>query len=412
MKNQDKNFWSSPWSYKQGFLIAFTLPLLGLLLGIILRGASINIPVFPYNMIILVGFLLLIFILSFMYRDKSMIRFLSSIPAAVSSIVVFTLIVLLMGVIPQQPSMHKWVTTIGLNHILHSGIFIISFIYLVTILSFTTFKRMIPFKWRNLSFILNHAGLLIVLTGGVMGTADMYRLKMVCEYNNPVWFGTDKDGKQFELPLALELQKFDIEYYEPEIVIIDNTTQEIKKVKSKPDLFVEFGKKIELNNGFTIEVDTFYLHTFESNQKFYPVESIGSTQAAKIKVIQTDNKKEIASGWISAGSFLQNPRMLKASDISFALASPKPKKYSSEFKLYSPNKEPHLITLEVNKPFRCNGWKLYQLGYDDNKGKWSEYSVIEAIKDPWLPFVYIGFIMLIVGSLFLIWQGQKSNKNG
>lgn len=412
MNNKDKNFWSSPWSYKQGFLIAFTLPFIGLLLEIIFQGASMNIPPFPYNMIILVGFMLIIGSLSFFFRDSSILRFLSSIPAAFTSIVAFTLIVLMLGIIPQEPSSNKWITMLGLDHILHNGLFILSFIYLVTILSFTTFKRIIPFRWRNISFILNHAGLLIILTGGVLGTADMHRLKMVCEYNNPVWFGTDKEGKQFELPLALELQKFDIEYYEPEIVVLDNATQEIQKIKSKPDLYAELGKLIKMDNGYTIKIDTFYLHTFESNQKFYPVESIGSTQAAKIRVIQTDNNKEIASGWISAGSFLQNPRYLKMSDITFALAPPKPKKYSSELKLYSPNEEPHLITLEVNKPYSCNGWKLYQLSYDDNKGKWSEYSVVEAITDPWLPFVYIGFIMLIVGSLFLIWQGQKSNKNG
>ena len=40
------------------------------------------------------------------------------------------------------------------------------------------------------------------------------------------------------------------------------------------------------------------------------------------------------------------------------------------------------------------GWKLYQVSYDVRKGKWSEYTIIEAVKDPWLPLVYIGFYML------------------
>lgn len=409
---QEKNFWSTPWSYKQGFLIAFTLPIIGLLLELILRGAPINIPSFPYNAIFLGVFLLLIATLSWFRRESALIKFLSSIPASVSAIVVFTLIVLLMGVIPQELSKNNFITALGLNHILHNVMFMFSFVYLVTILSFTTCKKIVPFKWKNVSFILNHAGLLIVLTGGVLGTADMYRLKMVCGYNTPVWFGTDKEGKQFELPLALELQRFDIEYYEPEIVILDNKTEEVIKIKPKPDAFVERGKTIQLNKEYSVTVDTFYLHTFESNQKFYPVESIGSTQAAKIRVIHPKTKKEIVQGWISAGSFLQNPRYVRTNEVTFALGTPKPKKYSSVFKLYSPNKEPHLVTLEVNKPIRCNGWKLYQLSYDSNKGKWSEYSVVEAIKDPWLPFVYVGFMMLILGSLFLIWQGQKTKKNG
>ncbi|PKP19543.1 MAG: hypothetical protein CVU02_00830 [Bacteroidetes bacterium HGW-Bacteroidetes-19] len=409
---QEKNFWSTPWSYKQGLLIAFTLPVIGLLLEFVLRGEPISIPSFPYNAIILGVYLLIIALLSWFKRDSTLVKFLSTIPASVSAIVVFTLIVLLMGIIPQINSTQNWINVLGLNHILHNMMFMFSFVYLVTILSFTTFKKIVPFRLRNISFILNHAGLLIVLTGGVLGTADMYRLKMICTYNTPVWFGTDKDGKQFELPLALELQQFDIEYYEPEIVLLDNKTEEVLKISPKPDAFVEKNKTILLNSEYSVIVDTFYRHSFESNQKFYPVESIGSTHAAKIRVFHPKTKKEITKGWISAGSFLQNPRYLRNDEVTFALGAPKPKKYSSVFKLYSPNKEPHMVTLEVNKPIKCNGWKLYQVSYDDQKGRWSEYSVVEAIKDPWLPFVYIGFILLIVGSVFLIWQGQKTRKNG
>lgn len=408
----EKNFWSTPWSYKQGFLIAFTLPVIGLLLEFLLHGAPITIPSFPYNASILGVFLILIVAISWFKRESSIVKFLTSIPASVSAIVVFTIIVLCMGVIPQEPSKHNLINQLGLNHILHNMMFMFSFVYLVTILSFTTFKKIVPFKMKNISFILNHAGLLIVLTGGVLGTADMYRLKMICTYNTPVWFGTDKEGKQFELPLALELQKFDIEYYEPEIVLLDNKTEEVLKISPKPDAFVDKNKTILLNSDYSVIVDTFYRHTFESNQKFYPVESIGSTQAAKIRVFHPKTNRLISEGWISAGSFLQNPRYLRNDVVTFALGAPKPKKYSSEFKLYSPNKEPHMVTLEVNKPIKCNGWKLYQVSYNDQKGKWSEYSVVEAIKDPWLPFVYIGFIMLIVGSVFLIWQGQKTRKNG
>ena len=58
------------------------------------------------------------------------------------------------------------------------------------------------------------------------------------------------------------------------------------------------------------------------------------------------------------------------------------------------------------------GWKLYQVSYDVRKGKWSEYTIIEAVKDPWLPLIYIGFYMLLAGALLLIWQGANLNRNG
>ena len=73
------------------------------------------------------------------------------------------------------------------------------------------------------------------------------------------------------------------------------------------------------------------------------------------------------------------------------------------------DKSGHLIeeSLEVNKPVSFNGWKLYQMGYDDKAGKWSQLSLIEVIRDPWLPAVYIGFFMIMAGNLLFFWNGIK-----
>ena len=68
------------------------------------------------------------------------------------------------------------------------------------------------------------------------------------------------------------------------------------------------------------------------------------------------------------------------------------------------------IDIEVNKPFFHKGWYLYQTGYDEKQGRWSNLSIIEAVKDPWLYVVYTGIYMLIAGSVFLFWQGKKIKK--
>jgi hypothetical protein len=64
------------------------------------------------------------------------------------------------------------------------------------------------------------------------------------------------------------------------------------------------------------------------------------------------------------------------------------------------------IKIEVNKPTRFKGWKLYQISYDTKMGKYSSLSVIEAVKDPWLPVVYIGILFLIAGAIYLFWLGR------
>jgi len=63
--------------------------------------------------------------------------------------------------------------------------------------------------------------------------------------------------------------------------------------------------------------------------------------------------------------------------------------------------------LQVNKPFKVDDWKIYQLSYDSNLGRWSDVSVIELIRDPWLPVVYTGIFLMLAGSVYMFWMGTK-----
>jgi hypothetical protein len=85
---------------------------------------------------------------------------------------------------------------------------------------------------------------------------------------------------------------------------------------------------------------------------------------------------------------------------------PEPEKYSSEIVIEDGEGDPLSVILEVNKPYKYKGWKLYQLSYDERMGKWSRVSVIEAVRDPWLPVVYFGIFLLLGGALYLFWIGQ------
>lgn len=411
MNKLSRNFWRFPWKLKQAFVIALSFPLIGLLLDLVTSRDLVWIPQFPYNLITFLLFIALIGLISFRYKKSKLVQFLSGIPASISAITVFIGVLLLMGLIPQHPDSTPFAIQLRLNDILNSGIFLFSLIYLLIILTFTIFTRVYPFRWRNVGFLLNHLGLLIILGGATMGSSDLYRLKMLCAYDTPVWYGTDQRGKQYKLPFAIELKKFHIDYYDPELVLIDRETQEAVKIKVKPDAYVKRGKKVNFNDEVKVTIDTFHRHAFESKKIFLPAERPGNTQAVKVRVYDAATKKTW-KGWISAGSFIQYPHRIKLQHYDLGLAPPKPKKYSSEFKLYEPGKEPETITLVVNKPVRSMGWKLYQVSYDIRKGKWSEYTIIEAVKDPWLPLVYIGFYMLLAGALLLIWQGANLNRNG
>jgi cytochrome c biogenesis protein ResB len=68
-----------------------------------------------------------------------------------------------------------------------------------------------------------------------------------------------------------------------------------------------------------------------------------------------------------------------------------------------------MTTIEVNRPFHIAGWTIYQLGYDTEMGRWSNLSVLELVRDPWLPVVYLGIFLMIAGAGFLFITGKPKN---
>lgn len=78
-----------------------------------------------------------------------------------------------------------------------------------------------------------------------------------------------------------------------------------------------------------------------------------------------------------------------------------PRRFASDVSVRTRDGEIVRHTLEVNKPLKVNGWQLYQYGYDALRGSDSPYSVLLLVRDPWLPAVYAGILMMLAGALCL-----------
>ena len=51
-------------------------------------------------------------------------------------------------------------------------------------------------------------------------------------------------------------------------------------------------------------------------------------------------------------------------------------------------------TIEVNNPLRYKGYSFYQYDYDHRELR---YTVLQVVKDPGVPSVYVGFVLLMLG---------------
>ena len=85
------------------------------------------------------------------------------------------------------------------------------------------------------------------------------RITMTVSEGNVEWRGTTNKGEIIEMPLAIQLDSFVIEEYEPKLVVIDSQTGRILP-ESKPETYMYegVGSKTQLA-GISIEVMTICL---------------------------------------------------------------------------------------------------------------------------------------------------------
>ena len=81
---------------------------------------------------------------------------------------------------------------------------------------------------------------------------------------------------------------------------------------------------------------------------------------------------------------------------------PMVKEYRSRVTVAEPGKPPHVENVRVNHPVRVGAYHIYQMSWgqsNDVYGRPVTYTVLQFIRDPGLPVVYAGFVVLFAGIL-------------
>ena len=89
------------------------------------------------------------------------------------------------------------------------------------------------------------------------------------------------------------------------------------------------------------------------------------------------------------------------------MTPPEPRSFTSDVVVYTQGGVIEKALLQVNHPLSVGSWTVYQYGYDQQAGRLSSYSSFELVYDPWLWPVYAGIVMMMAGSVTLLWHGRK-----
>lgn len=441
--------WNKPYTLKEGTAIVAGLLVTGGLLQVTLGPLEWGLFAWPANFITLILFVFLL-IVAFLLRKRSYFcLFMSTMQAAIPAIAAAAILTLIMGVTKQVAEGKRPMDPLGLTKMLSFWPFILVYVWMTAIVGEVTINQIVRFSWRRFPTLVSHVGLFLILTCGTLGSADMLRVKMYCETGQPEWRGLDAFNNVHQLPVAIQLEKFTIDEYPPKLMLIDKTGRPLPQDKPE-NLLVDNGMKSgqlldckidilkridnavpvmlskmigKMPEGMMGNIRMDSLGQARNKDGYIGSDASGSACALLVRVTRGVNangssdtnlikgQKQVVTGWITSGSYLFPYQALRLKDgRMLAMPNREPRRFASLVNIYTQSGQNIQTEIEVNKPFTIEGWKIYQLSYNEQMGKWSNLSVFELVTDPWLPVVYIGIFMLLIGAVGMFLTASRKKE--
>ena len=396
--------WQRPWRLKEGVTLCVGLVLIGLVLQYAAGGMAWGNLSWPLNVEILVVYLIALGVLYSLRRRIYFVRWAMSYAAAIPALAFVVCATLVMGLTRQVADGHPAADPLGLTKMLSFWPFVLLYWWMTLILGLVAIKQLAGLRWRRLPVTCLHVGLLVAVLCATLGSADMRRLTMTVRVGSTEWRATDALEVMHELPVAIELHDFTIDEYPPKVMAVDNATGAILPEGKGEHLLLDEGVEAGVVNGWSVEVldkidYAAPTSAYADTTDYVEWPTMGATSAARIRVTPPDGGSP-REGWVSCGSFAFPYRALRAdSAVSFIMPDREPRRFASQVTIYTQSGLVEDTLIEVNKPAKVEGWKIYQLSYDETKGRWSDISVFEFVTDPWLPCVYAGILLMALGAV-------------
>lgn len=402
------------WKIKEGFVFGAGLILVGLALQFSVGPIHWSDFAFPINLIFLIVFLLILVLAYWLRRRVRLFSFLLTAEAAVPTLIYAAALTVVMGLTRQVSAHERAIDPIGLTQMLSFWPFVLVYLLLATIVGLITLRQILHFRLRELPSLLSHVGLFLVIVTATLGSADMERVKLTATTDMPEWRATHEQGF-VELPLAIQLEKFTIDEYPPKLLIINSQTG--KSVPAKNPEIALIDKHFREGNILKWRIRVLKNLPLAApvvtsdTTKYVEWQSSGAVTALLVEAQRMKDGRAVGPptiGWVTCGSYLFPFQELKLTkQLSLVMARREPERYASRIHVYTESQKNIVATVEVNKPVSVDGWRIYQLSYDEAMGRWSETSTFELVKDPWLPAVYVGIYMLLAGAILTFIVSQK-----
>jgi hypothetical protein len=405
-----RRWFEAPWEFRESALFSAVAVVAGFIIQYATSGQGVPMLHLPVNAVVLVLFAALILGTGLGFRENETVKWFGGIPLGLCLIVAIALLSLIGGVVPQGEAMPGTPSALlGVHQIFSSWPFALTVLLFLANLGLSLSWRLVPFSIKNLQFILFHAGFWIALSCGVFGAPDLQRLVVPIEEGKANNLGyTIESEMPRKLPFSVFLKDFSLEEYPPQLLLYDPHNDKVLFERSQAITQIQKGVKASWKGVDVVVLDYMPYALVGNDGEPEPADRAAGIPFAKVKITTATSGSREA--WISTGSPMLKPYAADLGGLFLIMMPGSPKSFRSAVTVQDENGHQQIANLEVNKPVSFMGWKLYQMGYDEQAGRWSQLSLIEAIRDPWLPAVYLGFFMIMAGNLLFFWNGIKQKE--
>ena len=395
------------WGYKRAFGRCALLFVAGTALQMIFGDLDNGFLRYPWGLIIALNYLYLLVLIHFQKHRWKWLGQLADHYACSSALASMVVMTIIFGLTRQDPATEGWVGAIGFSRMTSSWAFNLLLLYFTTTTGLAVMEDLQHIRKRRVAAVLSHAAVFVVLVAGIFGSGDKLRVSVTLQKGQPAHWGVSREGEQVDLPFVLTLDEFRMEEYAPKLYVLDAMTEQ----SSRDFLSVEqVGDEATIDGWHLTAVENLDMagHMPDSDE-YRAMEHVGAAPAVYVRArnLRTGMERE---GWVSCGSFIFEPSYLFLDDrLAVAMPRREAKHYLSRMQAVEEDGTHHNFDIEVNHPARVGAWRIYQMGYDTQRGRWSEVSVVECVRDGWYSAVHIAlWTMLVAGVvMFLTAEGRK-----
>lgn len=357
---------------------------------------------YPWGVILAVNYLYLLVLLYAMAGKWAWVKTLFDRSACITAFASMLVLTLLFGLVRQDESATGFVAALGFSRMTSSWIFNTFLVYFMTVVGLMTIDDLRYWKKRNKFALLFHLAFWVILVSAVFGSGDKVRVRVTTTVGQPVQGGATADGRPHTLPFSILLKEFSMDEYPPRLYLYSDGKL------SKNFVTLEEAASTGLLGNWQIKSVQIHDRAGRMSEAddYVSMNHVGATTAALVEAVHTTNGQTV-KGWVSCGSHIFDGATLPLPDgTEIVMPRREPKRYLSRIELADrTHKWPEEI--EVNHPATVGPWKIYQVGYDTDRGRWSTVSIFECVKDGWYPAIHIAMWLVVALGVVMFLFGWK-----